>query len=537
MQTAHSYRRFSSPEQGQGDSERRQTEAAERACREHGWTLSGRSFQDSGVSGFRGKNKNKGELARFLQLVKDGTIPKGDILILEDLDRLSRQKIRASVRVLEEIIEHGVDVYCTMTHRLYTVESLDDMPSLIELIVRFDIAHEESEKKAERARANWQRKHQEARTGKVITKSCPSWLEVKDGKFEIIIERAEVVRRIFRECIEGLGIDKIVKGLNRDGVAPFQTSWSGGFLGKNILRDRRVLGELQIATYGEKIEQAGSIPGYYPSIISEEVFYKAQLCLDKRCNHTGRPGKSPTLFTGLVYHKDSSMVFIKNGKDGRYCYLASLAGIKGKAEYLALPYARFEQCVLYDGLYDMPVDETPPTNKLTGLLEKKSFLDRRLVEAVDSLGENINMPEVARKIAEMKEERNIVENEIENEQTKATAPTIEITQNAIDTYRTTENKEEARKTLKRLLQSFVERIEIVQVEPMYNNHKTIHRNPKRVFLEITLTSGKIRKVWYDDESQGAWLRRKQGERIYLETRNILDLLVKLKRQKGELEGE
>src|SRR4051794_5242523 len=90
---AFSYVRFSSRKQSQGDSERRQTELAEAYCRRHGWTLSDKTFEDLGVSAFHGKNALVGNLGEFLRAVQSGTVPPGSVLVVESLDRISRQGI------------------------------------------------------------------------------------------------------------------------------------------------------------------------------------------------------------------------------------------------------------------------------------------------------------------------------------------------------------------------------------------------------------------------------------------------------------
>src|SRR5215467_1963131 len=95
MRRAYSYIRFSTPEQAKGDSLRRQTELSERYAREHGLTLDDKlTFRDLGKSAFRGKNAQEGELGDFIKAVEDGRIKRGSYLLVENLDRLSRQPAR-----------------------------------------------------------------------------------------------------------------------------------------------------------------------------------------------------------------------------------------------------------------------------------------------------------------------------------------------------------------------------------------------------------------------------------------------------------
>src|ERR1700741_37030 len=108
---AYSYRRFSTLEQGKGHSLQRQTEAASAWAAANGVVLDEElTFQDKGVSGFTGANLETGELGVFLERVKDGTIPRGSWLLVENLDRISRQSPRKAMRVIEDIVGAGVTV-------------------------------------------------------------------------------------------------------------------------------------------------------------------------------------------------------------------------------------------------------------------------------------------------------------------------------------------------------------------------------------------------------------------------------------------
>ena len=42
--------------------------------------------------------------------VNDGLVPKGSVLLVEALDRVSRQSARKAVRILEDIVEGGITV-------------------------------------------------------------------------------------------------------------------------------------------------------------------------------------------------------------------------------------------------------------------------------------------------------------------------------------------------------------------------------------------------------------------------------------------
>src|SRR5215212_5173939 len=87
---AFSYARFSSAAQAEGFSLVRQVEAAKAYCARNNLVLDERTFHDEGVSGFHGSNATAGQLAEFIELVKGRSVPKGSVLIIENIDRLSR---------------------------------------------------------------------------------------------------------------------------------------------------------------------------------------------------------------------------------------------------------------------------------------------------------------------------------------------------------------------------------------------------------------------------------------------------------------
>src|SRR4029077_20681898 len=108
---AYSYTRFSSPEQAQGDSLRRQTEAARAYAAKHKLDLDEElTFHDPGMSAYRGQNAEAGALGTFLGAVRDKMIPQGSYLLVESLDRVSRQTVRLAVRTMEDIVAAGVNL-------------------------------------------------------------------------------------------------------------------------------------------------------------------------------------------------------------------------------------------------------------------------------------------------------------------------------------------------------------------------------------------------------------------------------------------
>src|SRR5262245_24847644 len=91
---AYSYLRMSTEDQLKGDSRRRQLEASKAYAEEHGLDLADDAqLEDIGISAFKGANARDGALGQFLTAVRAGLVERGSFLLVESLDRLSREEI------------------------------------------------------------------------------------------------------------------------------------------------------------------------------------------------------------------------------------------------------------------------------------------------------------------------------------------------------------------------------------------------------------------------------------------------------------
>jgi DNA invertase Pin-like site-specific DNA recombinase len=68
-------------------------------------------LRDESVSAFKGKNfSNESALGQFLKLVESGTVEAGSVLLVENMERLSRQSILRCLTKFMEIIHKGVSM-------------------------------------------------------------------------------------------------------------------------------------------------------------------------------------------------------------------------------------------------------------------------------------------------------------------------------------------------------------------------------------------------------------------------------------------
>lgn len=119
MKTAISYLRFSSKKQSANDSHRRQLEATEKFCKANSLVLSER-LDDLGISAWKGKNlSDESALGGFLKLAEAGKIPHGTVLIVENLDRLTRGRILDALGLFTSILRSGIEIVTTMDGKWY----------------------------------------------------------------------------------------------------------------------------------------------------------------------------------------------------------------------------------------------------------------------------------------------------------------------------------------------------------------------------------------------------------------------------------
>jgi len=317
---AYSYIRFSTPQQLKGDSLRRQLEASRAYAEEHDLILDD-SLRDIGVSAYKGKNATEGALNDFIELVKAGRIEKGSVLILESLDRLSRQQVFTALGLFSSLLSAGVEIVTLADGQHYTSESINDVGQLMFSLMSMCRSHEESALKAKRLSASWENRRRLAVEYKrPMTGQCPRWLRLSDDEtcFEVIEERATVIRTIFDQSIAGTGQRKIAASLNERDVPTFNGGemWHPSYIAK-IIRSKSVIGEYQPKQKGEPVGEP--IPDYYPAIVSENIFDKAQAARISRMNPSsaGRKGeKFSNLFSGLCkcLECDSTFRMIKNGR-------------------------------------------------------------------------------------------------------------------------------------------------------------------------------------------------------------------------------
>ena len=303
---AYSYLRFSNPDQIKGDSQRRQLDATRTWC-DHNEAELVEEFQDLGISAFRGKNRMLGVLARFLEIVRAGKISAGTFFIIENIDRLSREKVLEALTLYLELIKAGVSIVTLIDGQTHSRQTIQANPMVLQMaIASMARANEESEVKSRRINSAWEQSRADSLSGKLSTMGrLPCWLKRnrKTREPELVPKVSEVVRELFEMAAAGMAPTAIAVALNKSKRPTLTTRGRANHWGvstiRKVLQAKAAMG-IQVLRKpvkdeegNVKYENAGEALNQYPAVVSKETFAKVQTILRARAeNSTHRTGGS-----------------------------------------------------------------------------------------------------------------------------------------------------------------------------------------------------------------------------------------------------
>lgn len=377
-QKLYSYVRWSSEKQAAGTSLSRQSDAAREFAADH--NLEYVEVIDAGVSAFKGKNAEHGALADFIEAVEAGAIRRDSWLYVENLDRLSRQKVRAAQRLFDRLLDLGLTIVTGMDQRIYTAQSVDDnFADLLISLFLFSRANEESETKSKRTRGNALKLIDRFNAGqpvniKSVGAGAPFWIDDSGSQYEAVRKHPvhwAAAQKIVQLLLDGWGPFRIAVYLNENldkYPAPVPAKVRGkarrlvdrptdkdGQLQQDVHIKRRdasgnaityrqetanwVVANIKSmrknpALYGLRMLKIGGeefkLPGYYPPVCSEIDFLRIQEIAKSNRASQGETLKVIPLISGIGVtrcgHCGAAMVFFN--QRGRIRYVCE--GGKGK---------------------------------------------------------------------------------------------------------------------------------------------------------------------------------------------------------------
>lgn len=246
------------------------------------WEFAG-IFADDGISGTNTKKRE--EFNRMIEECEAGNI---DMIITKSISRFARNTLDC-LKYIRKLKDLNIPVF-------FEKESINTMDAKGEVLLTImaSLAQQESQSLSQNVKLGLQFRYQ---NGQVQINHNRFLGYTKDANGNLIIdpEQAEVVKRIYREYLEGFSMDKIAAGLERDGIltGAGKTRWHTSTINK-ILRNEKYIGDALLQkTYTTdflsktRVKNNGIVPQYYvegnhEAIIPRDIYMRVQEELVRR---------------------------------------------------------------------------------------------------------------------------------------------------------------------------------------------------------------------------------------------------------------
>lgn len=194
------------------------------------WELAG-IFADDGISGCNTKKRSE-----FIRMIEECMAGRIDMIITKSISRFARNTLDC-LKYIRELKEKNIPVF-------FEKENINTMDSKGEVLLTImaSLAHQESQSLSQNIKLGLQYRYQ---NGEVQVNHNRFLRYTKDEDGYLIIEptEAEVVKRIYREYLEGSSLLQIGRGLEADGIltAAGKVKWRPETLRK-ILQNEKYIG-------------------------------------------------------------------------------------------------------------------------------------------------------------------------------------------------------------------------------------------------------------------------------------------------------
>ncbi|RON06351.1 hypothetical protein BK658_00795 [Pseudomonas brassicacearum] len=364
------------------------------------YLLSSLTYQDLGRSGYNGAHL-QGELGQLLVGIKEGLIQKGDCILVEAVDRVGRLPAPKMLSIFTEIVGAGVSVITLDDGQEYDEQSLNNN-LLFLLVAKVLQAHQYSETLSRRINASYEKRRREASEGKGVKRQTPMWLTT-DGQLRE--EIAPFVKLAFEDYASGLGERRICHRI-RAGGHPELSNINGTTV-KRWLRNRTAAGYWN------------DIPNVYPAVVDKELWFRVQSRLNGNAPKAAAPTKY--LLTGLVKCGSCGRNFNvqkKQAGTGAVMQCTSRARLTsdGCENNRSIPkqvleWVRVETSIAFvqEGLQRQHLSASQ--KRLVEVQGELEELSKSMNTLVDTLAEVGLIPEVQKKLQELKQQRESLESE------------------------------------------------------------------------------------------------------------------------------
>lgn len=262
------------------------------------WELAG-IYTDDGISGTNTK-KREG----FNGMIEDCMAGKIDMVITKSISRFARNTIDC-LKYVRQLKEKNIAI-------IFEKENINTLEASGELLLTImaSLAQQESASLSQNVKLGLQFRYQEGKV-QINHEHFLGYTKDEEGNLIIDEEEAKVVRRIYREYLEGASFRDIAEGLERDRIKTGgkRYKWHLSTV-QGILRNEKYMGDalLQKTITTDFIEKTrikndGTVPQYYvkdsqEAIIPRDVYMQVQEEMVRRANMTsGIGGKKKRVYS------------------------------------------------------------------------------------------------------------------------------------------------------------------------------------------------------------------------------------------------
>ena len=256
-----------------------------------GWELAG-IYADDGISGTNTKKREE-----FNRLIDDCMAGSVDMVITKSISRFARNTLDC-LKYIRQLKEKNIAVFFEKE----AINTLDAKGEVL-LTIMASLAQQESQSLSQNVRLGLQYRYQQGKV-QVCANRFLGYDKDEDGNLVINPTEAEVVKRIFREYLEGKSYYAIGQGLTADGIrtAAGNDFWLASTLRK-ILTNEKYIGDALLQKTvttdflnKKRVVNKGIVPQYYvegshEAIIPRPLFLQVQEEMVRRASLETGTGK------------------------------------------------------------------------------------------------------------------------------------------------------------------------------------------------------------------------------------------------------
>ncbi len=240
-------------------------------------------YADEGITGTSTKKREK-----FNQMIEDCMDGKIDMIITKSISRFARNTLDC-LNYVRQLKNLGVGIF-------FEKENIDTLDSKGEVLLTIlsSLAQDESRSISENSTWGIRRRFEQGKV-RVNHKKFLGYDKDKDGELIINIDEAKIIKRIFKDYINGKGANRIARELEEDGVPNWngKPKWYESSIRKMLQNEKYKGDALLQKTYTvdfltkERAVNNGEVPMYYvekshPAIIEKEMWEAVRLEMQRK---------------------------------------------------------------------------------------------------------------------------------------------------------------------------------------------------------------------------------------------------------------